>query len=189
MESVFVTISCKSHGVVPLIFKNLTFQIFIGALLGVAVGLLFGDGALANPDSDAYQIILLLKSAFLSALKMLIAPMIFFSLIGGIISIGDVIKLREIGGITVLYYFSTTLIAIVLGLIAIFFIHPWTMYPAIVEIQTAIPESRMIDPGSDSIVLVLSQILSLALTNPVSALVNLNIIGIVTIRRSIAFNN
>lgn len=180
MESVFVTISCKSHGVVPLIFKNLTFQIFIGALLGVAVGLLFGDGALANPDSDAYQIILLLKSAFLSALKMLIAPMIFFSLIGGIISIGDVIKLREIGGITVLYYFSTTLIAIVLGLIAIFFIHPWTMYPAIVEIQTAIPESRMIDPGSDSIVLVLSQILSLALTNPVSALVNLNIIGIVT---------
>ena len=54
------------------------------------------------------------------------------------------------------------------------------MYPAIVEIQTAIPESRMIDPGSDSIVLVLSQILSLALTNPVSALVNLNIIGIVT---------
>jgi len=97
--------------------------------------------------------------------------------INGIIGIGDVIKLREIGGITVLYYFSTTLIAIVLGLIAIFFIHPWTMYSAIVEIQTAIPESRIIDPGSDSIVL--SHILSLALTNHVSALVNLNITGIV----------
>ncbi len=37
----------------------------------------------------------------------------------------------------------------------------------------------MIDPGSDSLLLVLQQMFGLALTNPVSALVNLNILGIV----------
>jgi Na+/H+-dicarboxylate symporter len=48
-----------------------------------------------------------------------------------------------------------------------------------VEIVDAIPESRMIDPGSDSIILVLQQIFKLAFTNPFTALVELNILGIV----------
>jgi Na+/H+-dicarboxylate symporter len=110
---------------------------------------------------------------------MLIAPMIFFSLIGGIISIGDVLRLKKLGGITVLYYMGTTFMAIVLALIAVFFVHPWTNYPPSVEIINAVPVGRMIDPDSNSIILVLQQMLSLALTNPVSALVNLNILGIV----------
>ena len=161
-----------------LIFKNLTFQVFVAALLGVGCASLIGTPLAA--DSLLAETILLLKSTFLSALRMLIAPMIFFSLIGGIISIGDVLRLRRLGGVTVLYYLGTTFIAILLALFAVFFIHPWTNYPPSVEIMHAIPVGRMIDPGSDSIVMVLQQILSLALTNPVSALVNLNILGIVT---------
>ena len=160
-----------------LIFKNLTFQVFVAALLGVGCASLIGTPLAA--DSLLAETILLLKSTFLSALRMLIAPMIFFSLIGGIISIGDVLRLRRLGGVTVLYYLGTTFIAILLALFAVFFIHPWTNYPPSVEIMHAIPVGRMIDPGSDSIVMVLQQILSLALTNPVSALVNLNILGIV----------
>jgi len=38
----------------------------------------------------------------------------------------------------------------------------------------------MLDPGSDSIVAILQQLLLLAFTNPLDALVNLNIVGIVT---------
>ena len=157
--------------------KNLTVQVLVAAALAVLLANLFGSSL--DPNGLLMEGIIFLKTSFLSALKMLIAPMIFFSLIGGIISIGDVLRLKSLGGVTVIYYLVTTCIAIFLALIAVFFVHPWTAYPPSVEIVNAIPSSRMIDPGSESIVLVLQQMFSLALTNPVSALVNLNILGIV----------
>ncbi len=122
----------------------------------------------------------LLKTAFLALLKMLIAPMIFFSLIGGIISIGSVIRLRQLGGITVGYYLFTTGIAITLALIAVFFVHPWTSYPPLEGMAVDATATRLLEPGSESIIAVLSTMASLAFTNPFTALVNLNILGIVT---------
>jgi len=156
----------------------LTFQVFLAALLGIGIALSLGDNL--TTDNSFYQFVLLLKSTFLSVLRMLIAPLIFFSLIGGIIGIGSVIKLQRMGAVTFAYYFSTTLIAIGLGLIAVFFIHPWTSYPPSIGVVGEFSTSRMIDPGSDSIILVLQKVLSLAFSNPVSALANLNILGIVT---------
>jgi len=106
--------------------------------------------------------------------------MIFFSLIGGIISIGNVVKLRQMGGITVSYYLLTTGIAILLALVAVLFIHPWTNYPPLMAGIVDATGTRMLDPGSDSLIAVLGAMASLAFTNPFSALVNLNILGIVT---------
>ena len=126
------------------------------------------------------EIVTFLKKTFLAMLKMLIAPMIFFSLIGGIISIGNVIRLRQMGGITVSYYMLTTGIAITLALIVVLFFHPWTAYPPVMSAAIDASSTRMLDPGSDSIIRVLGAMASLAFTNPFSALVNLNILGIVT---------
>ena len=159
--------------------KNLTFLVFIAAVAGVLM-------ALAYEATGPYETLLitdsiaLLKKAFLALLKMLIAPMIFFSLIGGIISIGNVVRLRQLGGVTVGYYLLTTGIAITLALIAVFFIHPWTAYPPVLEVTAEATAARMLEPGSDSLVAVLATMASRAFTNPFSALVNLNILGIVT---------
>ena len=122
----------------------------------------------------------LLKGTFLALLKMLIAPMIFFSLIGGIISIGNVVRLRQMGGVTVGYYFLTTGVAITLALVVVFFVHPWTAYPPIMAQMVDSSSTRLLEPGSDSILAVLESMASLAFTNPFTALVNLNILGIVT---------
>ena len=88
-------------------FNNLTVQVLLAAIMGVLLGLLYNyltpQGIASITDT-----ILFLKQAFLTLLKMLIAPMIFFSLIGGIISIGNVVRLRQLGGITVAYYLCTT---------------------------------------------------------------------------------
>jgi Na+/H+-dicarboxylate symporter len=160
-----------------VILRNITFQVFLAAILGIGIAS-FIETPLAA-DSLLAETIALVKTTFLSALRMLIAPMIFFSLIGGIISIGDVLRLKVLGGVTVIYYLGTTFLAILLGLFVVFFVHPWTAYPPSVEIVDAIPTGRMIDPDSDSIILVIQQMLNLAFTNPFSALVNLNILGIV----------
>ncbi|MBT3626180.1 MAG: dicarboxylate/amino acid:cation symporter [Gammaproteobacteria bacterium] len=159
--------------------NNLTLQVFIAATLGVLLALgyqLIEPNGIVMVDNT----ISLLKSGFLALLKMLIAPMIFFSLIGGIISIGNVVRLRQLGGITVGYYLLTTGLAITLALIAVVFVHPWTAYPPIVASMADASGTRLLEPGSDSILAVLETMASLAFTNPFSALVNLNILGIVT---------
>ncbi|MDG1926168.1 MAG: dicarboxylate/amino acid:cation symporter [Pseudomonadales bacterium] len=160
--------------------KNLTVQILIAAVVAAFSARLFGDSSWLTSPTPFYDTILMIKVAFLAALKMLIAPMIFFSLISGISNIGNVVRLRRLGGVTVLYYLGTTGLAIVLGLIAVFWIHPWEAYPPALESSLVFSESRMIDPGSDSLIAILKQILVMAFANPFHALVNLNIIGIVT---------
>ena len=160
--------------------KNLTVQILIAAVVAAIGARLFGDSSWLTSPTPFYDTILMIKVAFLAALKMLIAPMIFFSLISGISNIGNVVRLRRLGGVTVLYYLGTTGLAIVLGLIAVFWIHPWEAYPPALESSLVFSESRMIDPGSDSLIAILKQILVMAFANPFHALVNLNIIGIVT---------
>jgi len=166
--------------------KNLTFWVFVGAFAGCLLAVAFGDHRWVNiPDPPIlYQLVLLAKTAFLQLLKMLIAPLIFFSLIGGFISIGSVVKLKQLGGITIFYYLSTTAIAISLGLIAVFYIHPWTGYPAGSSsiLASTVQQSSLtiIDAKSDSVMVVIRHLLELAFVNPFSALVNLNIVGIVT---------
>ncbi len=163
-----------------MLIKNVTFQVLVAAILGILLALALGDTAWVNPGNFLYDFIFLLKSTFLAALRMLIAPLIFFSLIGGVSGIGSVVRLRRLGGATVAYYLGTTGLAITLALIAVFFIHPWTEYPPALQVGVQFSADRMIDPDSDSLIYVFQQVFSLAFTNPFRALVELNILGIVT---------
>lgn len=168
--------------------KNLTFWVLLAALLGYFSALLFGDPAWSKMDAPPvfYEIILLLKALFLSLLKMLVAPIIFFSLIGGLIGIGEASRLKKLGGVTVLYYACTTIIAIGIGLVVVFYIHPWVGNVDQITVDTATQSAnynapkKLIDSSSDSVVRVFRNVLELAFTNPFSALANLNILGIAT---------
>jgi Na+/H+-dicarboxylate symporter len=168
--------------------NHLTFWVFVAALAGYVCALLFGQSEWTNTDTPPafYEIILLLKIVFLSLLKMLVAPIIFFSLIGGILSIGDANKLKTLGSITLIYYVCTTTIAIAIGLVVVFYIHPWVGHVEPITIASATQDSnyiapqQFIDASNHSVVHVFRNILSLAFTNPFSALANLNILGIAT---------
>ena len=153
--------------------RNLTFQVLLAAAAGAGLAVVLGEGA-----QQFAALATLVKLTFLDALRMLIAPLIFFSLIGGIAAIGNVVRLKTLGGATMAYYLGTTAIAAVLGLIGVFLIHPWTRYPPHSEpIATSI---SMLDPGNGSIIMIIQGLLQSAFTNPFSALVELNVLGIVT---------
>jgi len=61
---------------------------------------------------------------FISLLKMIIIPLIFLSVVSGVSSIGTTRKISRIGTKTLLYYFTTSMIAITLGLILTNIIQP-----------------------------------------------------------------
>jgi Na+/H+-dicarboxylate symporter len=58
-----------------------------------------------------------LGDLFLTALKMLIVPLVAASIITGVAGLGDVRKLGRMGGLSVIYYASTTFIAVSIGLL------------------------------------------------------------------------
>ncbi|MGN0478694.1 MAG: dicarboxylate/amino acid:cation symporter [Hominenteromicrobium sp.] len=90
---------------------NITLAIFIGLVLGILFGL-FMPGR--------YEFLLpaveLVSSLYMNALRMMIYPLVFCSLIVGIQGIGSISATGRVGGQTVLYYTATTLFASLLGL-------------------------------------------------------------------------
>lgn len=104
-----------------------TLLIFVGLILGAGFGQwLFGFKG--DPESIYAGTIDTLdfigNDLFMGLLKMMIVPLIISSVIVGVASVGDFRKLGRIGGKTLLYYASTMLIAVTIGLTAVNLINP-----------------------------------------------------------------
>ncbi|GAB3226578.1 dicarboxylate/amino acid:cation symporter [Hymenobacter seoulensis] len=99
----------------PKLFRNLTFQVLTAIVLGVLVGWLFpAVGASLKPLGDT----------FISLIKMLIAPIIFLTVVLGMGSIGDMKKVGRVGGKALLYFELVTTLALVIGVAAANLIKP-----------------------------------------------------------------
>lgn len=86
---------------------SLTTQIFLGLLLGVVVGYLWpAFGVAVRPLADA----------FLRLIKMIVAPLIFSTLVVGIAATGDLRALGRMGLKAIVYFEAATTVALVIGL-------------------------------------------------------------------------
>jgi proton glutamate symport protein len=89
------------------LLPGVTTQIFIGLLLGIVVGDLAPSFGLAvRPLADA----------FLRLIKMIIAPLLFSTLVVGIAGTGDIRAMGRIGLKAIVYFETATTIALFLGL-------------------------------------------------------------------------
>lgn len=102
---------------------QLHWQILIALVLAVAAGFLSGTDA-GFYGITFYQLYEFLGTLFLNALKMLIVPLVMASIIVGMMGIGSGEHLGRLGGKTLLYYASTSLLAILTGLIIVNAISP-----------------------------------------------------------------
>ena len=99
--------------------KNLTRNILFGMLLGFAVGSIiyytniFGDTLSNIVEVYAFK---LGSDIFINLLKMLIVPLVFFSLVSGISSLGNLKSIGNISLKTITLYLITTAIAVSLSL-------------------------------------------------------------------------
>lgn len=102
---------------------KLHWQILIALLLAVLAGSLAGtEGGIAG--LRFYDAFAFIGSLFLNALKMLIVPLVVSSIIVGIAGIGSGSAIGRLGGKTLLYYFSTSLLAIMIGLAVVNIVAP-----------------------------------------------------------------
>lgn len=96
-------------------FKNLTVQVITGIILGILVGAIF-------PEFGTQ--LKVLADIFIKLIKMLIAPIIFFTVVIGIGSMGNLKKVGKIGGKALLYFEIVSTLALAIGLIVVNLVQP-----------------------------------------------------------------
>ena len=92
------------------IYKSLYFQVIVAIFIGVALGHFYPEtGASMKPFGDA----------FIKLIKMIIAPIIFCTIVVGIAGMEDMKKVGKTGGLAVLYFEVVSSIALVIGLFVV----------------------------------------------------------------------
>ena len=93
---------------------SLTHQIFIGLAIGIVIGAIINN---VNPEWSAYA--RPFSQLFLRMIKMIIAPLIFATLVAGIAGAGHVRTVGRMGLRAIIYFEIVTTIALVIGLVAV----------------------------------------------------------------------
>lgn len=110
----------------------LHWQILIALVLAVSLGLIFRNLYFSSAEgssarlfiSEAVSIGKFVGGLFMSALKMIIVPLIVSSVIAGIASLAGMKRLKEMGVKTVGFYLMSTFIAATIGLVMVNVIKP-----------------------------------------------------------------
>jgi len=105
--------------------KRLTVYILLGLVLGLITGLVV-NGAIDDGTPAAAETLKriagyfsIVTSVFLRLIKMIIAPLVFATLVGGIAQMGDTKALGRIGGRSLGWFICASLISLGLGLILV----------------------------------------------------------------------
>ena len=125
-------------------------RVVAAMIIGIAVGLFWGEGA---------ETIKWVGDLFIRAIKMLVVPLIFFSLVSGIAALGDLKKLGNVGGRALLLFVFTAAVSVSLGLTMGTIFQPGVGLDIALPTGAEIPEPATTSPTE--------MILSLIPENPV----------------------
>ena len=105
---------------------KLTTQIMIGLVLGIAVGWLLHKRFIASPEQlkEIAHNISTVSDMFLQMIKMIIAPIVFATLVSGITHMGDTKSLGRIGLRTMAWFVGATFVSLTLGLVFVNLLEP-----------------------------------------------------------------
>ncbi|HCN27899.1 MAG TPA: dicarboxylate/amino acid:cation symporter [Verrucomicrobiales bacterium] len=96
-------------------WRVLYIQVLLAVVAGILLGWLFPDtGKTLKPLGDG----------FIKLIKMMIAPVIFCTVVHGVASMGDLKKLGRVGGKTLLYFEVVSTLALVIGLVVVNLLKP-----------------------------------------------------------------
>lgn len=110
--------------------KQLWFQVILGMIGGIVLGLLLSPSAFALVDEKIALAIApwvaLCGNVFLALIKMIVVPLVVSSIILGITSAGNVEILKSLGLKIAPYFVFTTIVSVALGIFITYLIHPGT---------------------------------------------------------------
>jgi aerobic C4-dicarboxylate transport protein len=100
---------------VKTLLRSLYFQVIVAIVLGVLLGTFYPEtGAMMKPFGDG----------FIRLIKMLIAPVIFCTVVTGIAGVEDMKKVGKTGGLALIYFEVMSTVALAVGLVVVNIIRP-----------------------------------------------------------------
>ena len=142
-------------------FEIALWKRILGAMiLGVIVGVIFGDGV----TSIAW-----IGDLFIRLIRMVVVPLVFVTLVSGVISMGDPSKLGSLGARTLALYLFTTLVAITIGLTLAAILQPGVEVDLSAVAPSAVQEAV---PLSE-------RLMDIVPENPIAAMAEGNILAII----------
>jgi aerobic C4-dicarboxylate transport protein len=96
-------------------YKSLYFRVILGIVLGVLLGLFYPHTAESMKP---------LGDGFIKLIRMMIAPIVFFTVVVGIAGIGDMKKLGRVGLKALAYFEVVTTMALLIGLAVVTIVQP-----------------------------------------------------------------
>ena len=116
---------------------SLTARIFIGMLLAILLGHWYNISHTAAELDVFASRISILSDIFLRLIKMIIAPLVFATLVVGVAKVGDFKSVGRIGLKTILYFQFATILALLLGLLLVNFFEPGKIMNLQIPAQSA----------------------------------------------------
>lgn len=105
-------------------YNNLTFQILIAMLLGGILGVCVHQNLPADGAKEFSTYIKLLATIFIRLVQMIIAPLVFSTLVVGIAKLGDVAAVGRIGGKAMIWFFSASFLSLLIGMFWVNMLQP-----------------------------------------------------------------
>src|SRR6266446_1791191 len=97
------------------VYQSLYFQVIVAIAIGVLLGHFFPQtGEAMKPLGDG----------FIKLIKMIIAPIIFCTVVVGIAGMEDMKKVGKTGGLALLYFEVVSTIALIVGLLIVNLVQP-----------------------------------------------------------------
>lgn len=97
-------------------FSNLTVQILIAMVLGGLLGVFIHNNCTEETANNFSSYIKMLATIFIRLVQMIIAPLVFTTLVVGIAKLGDIKAVGRIGGKALVWFFTASLISLLIGM-------------------------------------------------------------------------
>jgi Na+/H+-dicarboxylate symporter len=114
--------------------NKLTLWIFIALIIGVITGVWLNQAYPINADGTPHpelapiiDNITIFTDVFLRLIKMIIAPLVFSTLVVGVAKLGDIKAVGRIGGKTMLWFISASFVSLLLGCLLVNIFQPGHM--------------------------------------------------------------
>src|SRR5688500_7345566 len=104
--------------------NRLTLYIIISMVLGIITGYIINKQGSAETIKAFATNIRILTTIFLRLVMMIIAPLVFSTLVVGIAKLGDLKTVGRVGGKALLWFVSASLVSLLLGMILVNFFQP-----------------------------------------------------------------
>ena len=105
-------------------FKGLTGQILIAMLLGAILGVIIHNSADLETTKEFSAKIKMLATIFIRLVQMIIAPLVFTTLVVGIAKLGDIKAVGRIGGKALGWFFTASFFSLLIGMLYVNLLQP-----------------------------------------------------------------